>query len=159
MVILSENPSSVQVSWSPVSGASPGTQYEIQILYRPLSTSTVQFKRADIAATQIEINGLQDSTKYEFYIRLVCSSGGVGRLNSQEGVTVKLLDTCTLHMRRCRVTDCVMFERGGGGIMHAGWELDVLGSLMTITTRIPPVINVPSLPHNYLFTFNLLPYY
>ena len=42
------------------------------------------------------ISSLQDSTKYEFYIRLRCLSGGVGPLSSE--VPIELVDTRMLCM-------------------------------------------------------------
>ena len=87
------------VSWDPVplSSLLGGSQYAYQIIYRPLFTTTVQIVQInDIQVSETTLSDLRDSTRYEFYIRLVCTSGmdtGVGPLGV-DPVPLTLVATC-----------------------------------------------------------------
>ena len=90
-------PGSAIVTWDPVSlsPSSPASRY--QVVYRPISSTIVQFKNVDIEENKTMLTGLQDSARYEIYVRLVCDdSGGVGELS--DAVQLTLVDAGTFYV-------------------------------------------------------------
>ena len=90
---LAKPPASANVTWDSVSPSSlspPVSGY--QVVYHLVSSTIVQFKNVSLAESQTTLTGLQDSERYEIYVRLVCSGvdGGVGQLS--EPVNLTLVD-------------------------------------------------------------------
>ena len=90
-------PSSANVTWDPVSlpSSSPASQY--QVVYRPLSSTIVQFTNVDLSESATILTGLQDSSRYEIYVRLVCGDPeSVGNLS--DAVELTLVDASTFYL-------------------------------------------------------------
>ena len=86
-------PASAIVTWdAPSPFPSPPT-LGYQVVYRLLSSTIVQFKDVDLGETQTTLTGLQDSSMYKVYVRLVCSNG-VGPLSDE--ATLTLVDASEL---------------------------------------------------------------
>ena len=98
MATLTDLPSSASITWDLVTPPPPSPVSQYQVVYRPLHSTTVQFKNVSLMESQTTLTGLQYSAMYEFYVRLVCSDdgsesgdgGGVGPLS--ERVTLALPD-------------------------------------------------------------------
>ena len=78
---LAQSSASAVVTWDRITSPPfPDSQY--QVVYRPISSTIVQFKNVSLEENTAILTGLQDSMTYEVYVRLVCSdSGGVGGLS------------------------------------------------------------------------------
>ena len=91
-VSLAQPPASAIVRWDAISPFPPHPASEYQVVYRPVSSTIVQFKNVDRGESQTMLTGLQDSAMYEVYVRLVCGdNGGVGPL-SDPGMNLTLVD-------------------------------------------------------------------
>ena len=95
---IAQLPGSAYITWDFVSLPSASLASQYQVVYRPISSTIVQFKNVSLEESTTILTELQDLMTYEVYVRLVCSDGGgVGELS--DAVQLALVDASMFHVQ------------------------------------------------------------